>query len=193
MPPFREHIPIRRQIVRAVTHYSEHKVDLKIDFRNRCGYCNDHDSWRKTWYEIDHFVPKEFLKELTEASYSNLVYSCRSCNNSKRAKWPTKSETESIIDDTGFLDPCHKDYNDQFERTNLGRIRYLTNLGEWMFKALKLDKPHHEVVWNIEQADILIDEIESLLLLTPDTQLEQQLLPIYREFRKYVKQLNDEG
>jgi hypothetical protein len=193
MPVFREHTPKRRNIIKDVSHYSDHRNDIKIDFMCRCGYCNDIDSWRNIWFEIDHFVPKEVLQTISEKNYSNLVYSCRSCNNAKRAKWPTNDEKIHNQNNVGFIDPCDDTYNNQFERNELGRINFKTPLGEWMYKALKLYKPQHEIIWNIEVADKLIDEIESLFQKFPNSEFEEKLLPIYREFRKYVKQLGNEG
>ncbi|MEI6053676.1 MAG: hypothetical protein WCQ44_13305, partial [Opitutaceae bacterium] len=64
----------RRPIVTVVNKHGDHRSDLRIDYKYRCGYCNDIESYRITWFEIDHFVPKEYLKTITETDYSNLVY-----------------------------------------------------------------------------------------------------------------------
>lgn len=191
MPAFREHTPKRRNILTPVNHHSEHKENLKIDFKGRCGYCNSIDSWSITFFEIDHFVPQKILKTIPSTHYLNLVYSCRSCNNAKRAKWPTNNEKIHAANDCGFIDPCDDNYNNQFERLENGRIKYKTALGAWMYNALKFYKPQHEIIWNIEQADKLIEEIEFLFQQKPNEELEKKLYPIYKEFRNYVKQLHN--
>jgi hypothetical protein len=59
MSIFRAHTPKRRNIIRVVNSHGEHRVDLKLDYINRCGYCNDLDNLRFIWFEIDHFVPRK--------------------------------------------------------------------------------------------------------------------------------------
>lgn len=193
MGTFRDHTPIRRNIVTNVTHYRDHKDDLKLDYQGRCGYCNDKDSWRFIWFEIDHFVPEKYRIIIKETDYSNLVYACRSCNNAKRAKWPTENEEVHNENDIGFIDPCDDEYNNQFDRLDSGRIIPKTKLGGWMYNAMKLYKPQHEIIWNIELIDTLVDEIEAMLDLSPDDALKDRLLDVYREYRRYRKSLDDAG
>jgi len=193
MGVFRLHTPKRSSITRTVSDYKDHKDDLKRDYKDRCGYCDSIDTWRFIWFEIDHFVPKKYLNAISDTDYKNLVYSCRSCNNAKRAKWPSKDENIPIVGDEGFIDPCDDKYNNQFERLSNGRILPKTNLGDWMYNALKLHKPQHEIIWNIHQIDLLIDKIEQLVDDNNDDELFKRLLNCYREFRKYVKALSDEG
>jgi uncharacterized protein (TIGR02646 family) len=193
MSVFREHTPKRRPITTVVKKYGDHRSDLRIDYKNRCGYCNDIESYRITWFEIDHFVPKEYLKTITETDYSNLVYACRSCNNAKRAKWPTKDEKIHHQNNVGFMDPCDDTYNNQFSRLNNGRIVPKTELGSWIYKELKFYKPQHEVIWNIEILDTLIDEISVVLEHSPSDSLSERLTLCLLEYRKYVKELGKVG
>lgn len=193
MSIFREHTPKRRLIASVGKKYSDHRSDLRIDYKNRCGYCNDIESYRITWFEIDHFVPKEYLKTLTESDYSNLVYACRSCNNAKRAKWPTKDEKVHNENDIGFIDPCDDTYNNQFKRLNNGRILPETKLGDWIYNSLKLYKPQHEIIWSIELLDNLIDEINIVLAHSPNDKLKERLTLSLLEYRKYVKELGKVG
>jgi hypothetical protein len=193
MSVFRGHTPKRRSITTVVNKYGDHRSDLRIDFKNRCGYCNDIESYRITWFEIDHFVPKEYLKTITETDYSNLVYACRSCNNAKRAKWPTKEEKVHHQNDIGFIDPCNDTYNNQFDRLNNGRIVPKTKLGEWIYNSLKFYKPQHEVIWNIELLDTLIDEINLVLEHSQNDNMKERLTLCLLEYRKYVKELGKVG
>mgnify|MGYP003633982413 CR=1 FL=1 len=195
MAVFREHTPKRRNITTDVSTYGDHRTDLKIDFKDRCGYCNDIDNWRFIWFEIDHFIPKkrnkvQFLTIKTETDYSNLVYSCRSCNNAKRNKWPTNIESIPNQNNEGFIDPCDDEYKKQFDRNPNGRILFKNDLGEWMYNAMKLYKPQHEIIWNIEQLHILIKELRELVVKMPnENKLKDRLILSYNEYDDYIQKL----
>lgn len=191
MGVFRKRTPRRQIILRIVAAHGEHRADLRKDFMRRCGYCDDIDTWRFAWFEIDHFVPRKHLVTIKSTDYNNLVYSCRSCNNAKRAAWPTKSETLHHENDAGFIDPCKDDYNDQFTRSTSGRIIPATRLGQWMYNKLKLYKPQHEIIWNIEELDTLISECKALLATLPEGKVKDRLLLLHDEYWKYTKQLGD--
>jgi hypothetical protein len=187
-------IPLRRNITTAVSHYSAHRADLTVDFKQRCGYCNDVHFYRIASFEIDHFIPKirnkkQFLTIKSETDYSNLIYACKSCNNAKRNKWPTNDENICNQNDEGFIDPCEADYDNQFVRIPNGQIRAITNLGNWMLKELKLDKPQHEIIYNLEQLDITINQLESNLKDLEDINLYKRITTLLLRYRTYVKQL----
>lgn len=187
-------IPSRRNITAIVSHYSAHKPNLIIDFKNRCGYCNDTHVYRTASFEIDHFIPKkrnkkQFLTIKSETDYSNLIYSCKSCNNAKRNKWPTNDEKVCHHNNEGFIDPCEIDYDQQFERLPNGQIKSLTKLGDWMLKALKLDKPQHEIIFNLEILDVLIDQLEQNLKNIDDINLYKKITNLLLKYRKYITQL----
>lgn len=195
---FREFTPKRRLNPKTVTDYKHHRNDLQEDFRERCGYCNDIYIWRTASFEIDHFIPrnkdkKPFLTIKSATDYSNLVYACRSCNNSKSNKWPTNDENICHLNDEGFIDPCNDDFNLQFSRQQNGQIIAITPLGVWMYNALKFHKPQHEVIWNIEQLDLLITESKLLLNSITDQvivdKIKDLLLTLYDNYLTYTKQL----
>ncbi len=162
MADFRKITPSRRSTVPTVKNHNEYRPLLREDFHQRCGYCGDHDFFRDTYYEIDHFVPKKYLVEISSTEYSNLVYSCRSCNNFKRAKWPTKNESIHNDGRQGFIDPCNNSYSFQFERMKDGSIQPKTQLGSWMWSALNMGNPAHRIKWNLEQLKLLIEELDKL-------------------------------
>ncbi|MFP9097758.1 HNH endonuclease [Flavobacterium sp. RHBU_24] len=187
-------IPARRNIITAVASYSAHRPDLIIDFKQRCGYCNDIHIYRIASFEIDHFIPrirkkKPFLSIKTDTDYSNLVYSCKSCNNAKRNKWPTDDENIPNRDDKGFIDPCDIEYDSQFIRLPNGQIRAVTKLGDWIYKELRLDKPQHEIIYNLEQLDFIIDQLEPNLNKLEDIALYKRITNLLLKYRAYVKQL----
>ena len=162
MADFRKTTPVRRTSVPDYKTHSEYKQLLREDFHQRCGYCGDHEFFRDTYYEVDHFVPKKYLVKISPVEYSNLVYSCRSCNNSKRAKWPTKDENIHNDAKQGFIDPCDAAYAAQFERLTDGSIRPKTELGGWMWSALNFGNPAHRVKWQLEKVKILLKELDRL-------------------------------
>ena len=120
MDDFRKKMPVRRDNAPDVKTYHEYKPLLREDFHERCGYCGDHEFYRDSFYEVDHFVPKTLAPE-REKDYSNLVYSCRTCNNSKRAKWPTQKADKPNNGKEGWIDPCDNEYSKQFERLSMDR------------------------------------------------------------------------
>ncbi|MBL7858202.1 MAG: HNH endonuclease [Cyclobacteriaceae bacterium] len=190
MPNFRSKCPIRRPITTPVNSHRDHKPDLKIDFLSRCGYCNAHDEWKTTYYEVDHFIPENILTIKTTTDYSNLVYSCRSCNNSKRKKWPSNDENIPNNGNEGFVDPCEQSYDSHFSRRDTGEIDHVTNLGKWMYNALQLHKPHHKIVWNLENLNEMIKELKILEnSLDNAPEIKAKLLEVYSEFTSYYAQL----
>jgi uncharacterized protein (TIGR02646 family) len=203
MPVFRKITPKRRLITKKVGHYREHRETLKEDFNNRCGYCDDVDSFRRAYYEIDHFVPKNILEiffsvpeEYNEKvkDYSNLVYSCHFCNNAKRKKWPTGRLDIHNDNNIGFIDPCNEEYDKQFERNENGEIIPKTELGNWIYEALKLWKSEHFIIWHLDELNQSIKELKNLLAIgvqEEDLVLKQKLNLAFEDFYKYYKQLTE--
>lgn len=172
MIPLREKTPIRRTATTktpAGDRWTEHKLDLKEDFNCRCGYCDSYDGYKNTYFEVDHFVPKDFIKltgSISLTLYSNLVYSCKFCNNAKRAKWPSQSEHVFNDGNEGFIDPCDVDYDKQFYRTDDGGIMWMTNLGRWMFsEAFKFDERQSaiKILWNLSRLKQVINTLTIVL------------------------------
>lgn len=187
---FRTHTPHRRNNPTLVKRSSDAKPELREDFHCRCGYCDDHDFFKETYYEVDHFVPKGMLKTISPIDYKNMVYSCRSCNNEKRAKWPTKDENKHNDGKTGFVDPCNEEYSKQFERLFDGAIVPVTDLGRWMWDAMKLYNPSHHIIWQLEQ---LRKNLTYLLKYSDkcgnDPTISSLIIKISKEYFEYEKQL----
>lgn len=183
----RKTTPKRRHNIQTKPHYRQYREELAIDFDHHCGYCGDRDSPRKESFEIDHFIPKKYLKTISENDYTNLVYACRSCNNAKRAKWPTKSETLTNNGRCGWIDPCNDLYDEQFERSETGAIIAKTEIGQWMYENLNFWKKQHEVLWNIEQLNELIDKIEPLISSCEDMTIYKDLSQMLLKARKLIK------
>jgi hypothetical protein len=138
----RDKTPVKRNNPKVVKHHREYKHELRADYYSRCGYCNDSDHWTGGWrfFQLDHFVPQKFLSQISKTDYSNLVYSCFFCNNSKRAKWPTKNENIHNNGSVGFVHPVTAEYEKHFERDEYGNI---IAIGEYA-----LNEPHHFLLNN---------------------------------------------
>lgn len=161
----RESLPKRRLVPTENPKegkWTKHKPDLQKDFHYHCGYCGSYDGYRHTWFEVDHFIPKSFFKPLGNIStvkYSNLVYSCKFCNNNKSSKWPSKSETTFSLNEKGFVDPCDISYDTHLKRNSDGGILWKTNLGKWMWKnAFKFDERNYSIklLWEVNQIRKLV-------------------------------------
>lgn len=187
---FRKKTPARRVNPKSVTDYHQFKNDLREDFGCRCGYCDDHDYFRTTDYQIDHFVPKIQLKTIKQTDYGNLVYACRSCNRAKWDKWPSGNEKIANDGEIGFIDPCDGNYDKQFARNNRGEIIAETPLGVWMWKALNLGNPAHSVIWKLEQIRKKIDQLQLIADAYPtNASISLLLNNLNKGFRLYLDQL----
>lgn len=187
MKDFRTIMPIRRNDAPEGNTYREYKHLLREDFHQRCGYCGDHDYFRETFYEVDHFVPKQLATE-RENDYSNLVYSCRSCNNSKRAKWPTGDTSKPNNGKEGWIDPVEQAYASQFDRLVDGSIFPKTDLGHWMWKALTLGNPIHRLKWTLEQLRIELKITDSLDISDlVELRRIKDLNALYRSFEEQLR------
>lgn len=172
MLPFREKTPKRRKNPSnepTGDSWAVHKSDLREDFNSKCGYCDSFDGYRHTYFEVDHFIPKDFFKNLGNISlteYKNLVYSCKFCNNSKRAKWPSQKEDVFNINNEGFEDPATALYETHFYRTQDGGIMWKTELGKWMFReAFKFDERQESIkaLWNLNKLRLIIESLALIL------------------------------
>jgi len=159
MNKFREEPPIEEEVLTVVSKYQDHKPTLIKNFRGKCGYCNDNDIWRNTYYEIDHYIPKGYLTDAEKKEYWNLIYSCRYCNNSKRAKWPTEDRNEENNGEEGFVSPYSTDYDLLFERDKEGKILPKPGLATWMHKNLNLGLKRHSIIWQLENLKSTVNKI----------------------------------
>jgi len=189
---FRDKTPQRRSDIKEQKDYKKYRSDLIEDFYGHCGYCGDRDWPRKEHFEIDHFVPKDKMVNIKETDYSNLVYACRSCNNSKRAKWPTENENKPNNGKIGWVDPCNEEYDAQFERVETGAIVAKTELGKWMYENLNLWKKQHEILWNYEQLEDISSEIEEIYLNCDDKDLLKKFINVILKQKKFLERLYKE-
>ena len=157
----REKTPERSTNVVHQSDYHRYRNQLVLDFNHRCGYCDDKDIPRAASFEIDHFVPQK-MDGNRVTDYTNLVYACKSCNNAKRHKWPTGDKNKPNDGKQGWIDPCCRYYDAQFERSEDGKINPTTELGEWMYENLTMWKKQHEILWNCERLEENIKKLDEL-------------------------------
>jgi hypothetical protein len=163
-----------RTCIKVYTDYKRFKSDLVSDFNNRCGYCDSHDKFFGGLknFQIDHFKPHSIPAFLSlKHEYTNLIYSCQSCNRAKSNKW---EEIE------GFIDPCDDKYADFLFRDDKGKIIHNnTNQGKYIYSNLNLFLRRHEFLWLIEKLENQKNEINRLIEITSDT----SILKLLHEFR----------
>lgn len=187
----------RKQIVRTYTkHHDDYKLykePLAKDFFHRCAYCDTRDDIITTPFEIDHFIPRrqfENIKDYLDSDYSNLVYSCKKCNQSKGSKFSGDIYTNHPTNDL-FYDPTVIDYNTVFYRNEEGVIVSDDPKAKNMIKELRLYRPIYALAWVIGQAHETIENLEIRIENTKDNEEIQALslvqTKLYKYFYKYNK------
>jgi len=136
----------RRTSINKEKDYQKYRGSLSEDFNNICGYCGKDIIVSRRGFEIDHFVPIDVDAE-RETDYSNLVFSCFTCNRKKSKKWPTKDKNLCIIEEHGFVDPATDEYDTHLGRSSSGAIEYYSNLGKYMYNVFKFHLRPTAAVW----------------------------------------------
>lgn len=175
--PFREQpYPMHREDRSECEHYSSYLGTLIVDFKKRCGYCNDIHSYKIRSFAIDHFVPRnpsDFTHPILPNFYKNLVYSCNYCNSAKSNKFPTKNHEIHNDGKIGFVIPTNNAYNDLFCRDNEGAIiaKNDSELAKYIIEELNLKNPIHSLMWRIERLYKLIEEVNEKIKETNNQEL----------------------
>jgi uncharacterized protein (TIGR02646 family) len=142
---------IRSDNVQPEDDYKKYIPYLRKDFKCICGYCGKPEYVTTKGFEPDHFVPKRIDKN-RRSDYTNLVYSCFTCNRKKLGKWPTEDKCKPNNGKEGFVDPVSKEYDNHLGRNVKGNIEFYTDLGEYMYKkAFKFDTRPMKEIWRIVQ------------------------------------------
>lgn len=187
MRPFRNSIPNRTCTKKYSTH-SSYKRFLREDFRKRCGYCDDLDipCGGSNGFHVDHFRPKSLFRRL-QNNYNNLVYACPYCNIAKSDDWPSSDKTLAVLNGKGYIDPCDVDFDNHFERHDDGRIRSKTDVGNYMYKQLRLGLRRHQLLWMCEQLETTIKKVQEEFDKggDDDTLLTKNYMRLTTEYFKY--------
>lgn len=152
MLPIKKNLPVRSYHGERWRTMSINKEHLMIDFSHKCAYCDDHDQYYggSNNYHVDHFAPKATFDHL-KFNYDNLLYTCPFCNRAKSDKWVGRDEHQNIVGNCGFIDPCFPEYNKHLERNDNGEIIAKTDIGDYMYKELKLYLDRHRICFIIEE------------------------------------------
>ncbi len=144
--------------------------------------------------EPTHFAVKQYKKYKLAAGriyssrkldYSNLVYSCFTCNRKKLGKWPTENKDKPNDGKVGFVDPALKEYDTHLGRDKEGSIEFYTSVGKYMYKnAFRFDIRPMKEIWEISQ---LINAKENLFEIKDKLRSEE--LMKYFELDKAIDEL----
>lgn len=157
-----ERKPSRRQ-AEPREPYGAYRDELREDFNQSCGYCDDSDHrMDRICFHIDHFAPKKKFPAL-ENTYSNLVYACRFCNIPKSNHWIGDDPAIHNDGEKGFVDPCSDAYVEHIGREATGKIVGKTPLGCYIVKRLNLGLLRHQLLWRARRARLLREEISPLI------------------------------
>lgn len=149
--------------------YSDYKPYLRADFCKRCAYCNLLDESITTPFEVDHFIPRATFKDCRmdlDTDYTNLIYSCKKCNNAKRKQFSGDITVEKPTNEL-FYDPVKVDYNTIFFRNQLGSIDSVDDKGKDTIVRLKLYRPIHNLSWICEEMYSTAEKLEASIQNEP--------------------------
>ncbi|PVZ12619.1 MULTISPECIES: HNH endonuclease [unclassified Pseudomonas] len=194
MLPIQFSRPIRRTNIEVKSRYSLYKVELRVDFLSKCGYCDtlDYYSGGTRGFHIDHFAPKSKFSSLVN-DYSNLVYCCPICNIGKSDDWPGTSAAISFIDEKGYIDPCHTDYHNHLARNLDGSIIPLTPLGKYIHKKLKLNLRRRQICWLLERMEQQLTQLAQIVKDSDEKNNETKALcDLTLKYFEYVGMLKSE-
>ena len=164
--------------------YKKYVPQLREDFKHICGYCGKYELVTTKGFEPDHFVPKR-IDSSRKLDYSNLVYSCFTCNRKKLGKWPTANKDKPNDGKVGFVDPASKEYDTHLGRDKEGSIEFYTSVGEYMYKnVFRFDIRPMKEIWKISQ---LINAKENLFEIKD--KLTSEELMKYLELDKAINEL----
>lgn len=143
--------------------YQQYREELRQDFNNACGYCDDSDlRVDRICFHIDHFAPQKRFSHLKN-TYKNLVYACRFCNIRKSYHWIGDNSDIHNDGTRGFVDPCSDEYDVHLGRDSSGRIIAKTELGQYIVDRLNLNLMRHQLLWNARRSRGLRDEVKLLI------------------------------
>ncbi|MGE6556629.1 HNH endonuclease [Exiguobacterium artemiae] len=152
------------------THVNEKSSDLNVLFReiyfHKCAYCGTNiEVIDSSNFEVDHFIPKDILKQSIPHydfnyinSILNLVSSCKTCNRSKSNFICNEEEVELIHPDKNKLKNLFKRKEDFSIEIH---VDYAKNSNiENFFKKLNLDSQQKRIEYLIMEMKDFCKEYE---------------------------------
>jgi uncharacterized protein (TIGR02646 family) len=150
---------VRSTNVAYQSNYENYRPDLQKDFQYICGYCGKDEFITCKGFEIDHFVPDKVDSD-RKTDYTNLVYSCFTCNRKKSKKWPTCDKLCPNNGEQGFVDPASDEFDNHLGRCDTGEIEPLTPVGRYMCNdAFKFNIRPMKEIWTAMELFRLKDKM----------------------------------
>jgi 5-methylcytosine-specific restriction endonuclease McrA len=127
---------VTRSTVPAGLRYAEYRPFLRRDFFYSCAYCTICESEATTIaFTIDHYEPQSSRPDLTN-EYSNLMYSCITCNVYKGDLAPPPKALASGV---RHFRPDHDARSDHFELNGV-RLNPKSPIGEFSIETIELNR-----------------------------------------------------
>ncbi len=129
----------RRQAPPKFATYRSYKPYLRLDFEQRCAYCEFKEIMVGTSrnFVVEHFQPRCVAPDL-ECEYSNLYYACNVCNSFKSDHWPSDVELRAGF---YFVDPCNSTpYREHYLERDDGVLFPITRAGLYTSSHLQLNR-----------------------------------------------------
>jgi hypothetical protein len=138
---------------------------LRDEFMFRCVYCLHREKWygRPTTFHIEHAIPRASDESLVN-DYDNLLYSCATCNNAKRA----------VLD---VPNPCEIAFAECLRVEDDGSVTPLNDHGIKLEDTFRFNRPS-----NREQRRLWIDTLAAL---------RSSAIPLFREYMAFPNELPD--
>jgi hypothetical protein len=145
--------------------YGSYRDWLRDEFTFRCVYCLHREQWysRRGTFHVEHFIPASVDPD-GECEYSNLLYACATCNETK----------EAIL---GLPNPCLVASNDCLRVMADGHIDALNPEGEKLKQVLRLDSEK-----NVRDRYRWMRALEALRTSDPE---------LYQEYMAFPEDLPD--
>jgi hypothetical protein len=130
---------VREQTPPIYTNHEGYRPFLRIDFRERCAYCERTEAFLRgqDFFTVDHFRPKSKFPDLA-LHYPNLYYACGKCNQHKGSTWPSEKLQK---DGCRFSDPCEEDmYVEHLRELETGMLVPLDKCGDYTAAQIRLNR-----------------------------------------------------
>lgn len=126
---------VKRSTVTKRKNYLLYRSELRLDFWYSCAYCSITEvEAQGIGFEIDHYCPRSYCPERTN-DYTNLMWSCSSCNKDKGDYFPKNDAQEKYY----VISPDQDDPRNHFELKEL-QLEPKTETGEFNLSLLRLNR-----------------------------------------------------
>ena len=201
MKPFHypKSIHIRTNEPPQYNNYRKYKLYLREEFDKTCIYCRKSDSLSDLdSFGVDHYRPKKKYPALAN-DYSNLFYSCNTCNRRKGEFWPTHTQ----LSNGQFVpNPCDHVMHQHLRSEPNGTVVARSQAGTWTIDLLRLNeekrlKFRKAIIAAVEQANTLehklthtISQID-LKFDSVSAKNRDKLLSMKKEHENRLKEIKD--